>query len=57
MLLLYNAITSIYTCARSIAYSCVDMCECTNHVRSHDHTKQMIALLIYIIDHVLSMSV
>ena len=40
MLLLYDAIPSVYTGEHFITYSCVDMCEHTNQVRSHDHSKQ-----------------
>ena len=38
--------TNVYTCARFITYSCVDVCECTNHIRSHDHPKQMLLIAI-----------
>ena len=42
MLPLYDAITSVYTLAYFTTYSCVDMCECTNQVWSHDHPKHML---------------
>ena len=58
MLLLYDAITSIYTQAHFTAYSCVDVCECTNQVSSCDHPTQMLLLLIAILSIILlSMSV
>ena len=53
MLLLYDAITSVYAHAHLITYSCVDMCECTNQVRSCDHPKQMLLLLIAILSTIL----
>ena len=57
MLLLYDAFTSVYTHEHLITYSCVDMCECTNHVRSHDHPKTNVAFAdSYIIDHPFFMS-
>ena len=42
MLLLCDAITSIYTCVHLSTYVYVDMCEHTNQYRSHDQPKQML---------------
>ena len=52
MLLLYDVIKSVYTHEHFITYSCVDMCEHTNDIRSHDHPTQTIAFAdSYIINH------
>ena len=52
MLLLYDAITSVYTYVHLITYSYVDMCvEHTNQVRSCDHPKNVAFADSYIIDH------
>ena len=53
MLLLYGAITNVFTHEHLITYLCVDMCECTNQVRSCDYPKQTLLFAhSYIIDHV-----
>ena len=58
MLLLYDAITSVYTHEHFLTYSCVDMCEYTNHIGSHDHPTQTFLLLLDILSIILlSMSV
>ena len=51
MLLLYNAITSVYTHVHPISYSCADMCECTSQIRSLDHPTHIAFADSYIIDH------
>ena len=53
MLLLCDAITSIYKHVCLIMYSCVDMCEHTNQYRSCDQPNQMLLYVLAILSIIL----
>ena len=47
----YIILLQVFTAVNILLHSYVDMCECTNHIRSHGHPKQMLLCCSYIIDH------
>ena len=38
----YIMLLQVFATVNVFTYSCIDMCEHTNHIRSHDHPKQML---------------